>query len=171
MWRYGFSAGDVHSYIPRVSQGDVGESHDSLIIAVDGERTRNIADFAGCALSREDGGEIVYLIVVRAGRRECAAVIACPESCRHISEQLTCKSNGMSMDNRRSREFVFRTLSADRLAGASFERFDDCSRQQMLWTSPEQHLQKSAACGCALAMASMTKVDGGAKEPGRQLQH
>ena len=55
-----------------VSQGDVGESHD-LIIAVDGERTRNIADLQD-ALSREDGGEIVYLVVVRAGRRECVAV-------------------------------------------------------------------------------------------------
>ena len=55
-----------------VSQGDVGESHD-LIIAVDGERTRNIADLQD-ALSREDGGEIVYLVVVRAGRRECIAV-------------------------------------------------------------------------------------------------
>jgi S1-C subfamily serine protease len=55
-----------------VSQGDVGESHD-LIIAVDGERTRNIADLQD-ALSREDGGEIVYLVVVRAGRRECVSV-------------------------------------------------------------------------------------------------
>ena len=55
-----------------VSQGDVGESHD-LIIAVDGERTRNIADLQD-ALSREDGGEIVYLVVVRAGRRDCVAV-------------------------------------------------------------------------------------------------
>ena len=55
-----------------VSQGDVGESHD-LIIAVDGERTRDIADLQD-ALSREDGGEIVYLVVVRAGRRECVAV-------------------------------------------------------------------------------------------------
>jgi len=40
---------------------------------VDGERTRNIADLQD-ALSREDGGEIVYLVVVRAGRRECVAV-------------------------------------------------------------------------------------------------
>jgi hypothetical protein len=48
-----------------VSQGDVGESHD-LIIAVDGERTRNIADLQD-ALSREDGGEVVYLVVIRAG--------------------------------------------------------------------------------------------------------
>jgi len=55
-----------------VSQGDVGESHD-LIIAVDGERTRNIADLQD-ALSREDGGEIVYLVVLRAGHRECVAV-------------------------------------------------------------------------------------------------
>ena len=52
-------------------QSDVGESHD-LIIAVDGERTRNIADLQD-ALSREDGGEIVYLVVVRAGRRECVS--------------------------------------------------------------------------------------------------
>jgi S1-C subfamily serine protease len=55
-----------------VSQGDVGESHD-LIIAVDGERTRNIADLQD-ALSRADDGEIVYLVVVRAGRRQCVAV-------------------------------------------------------------------------------------------------
>jgi S1-C subfamily serine protease len=55
-----------------VSQGDVGESHD-LIIAVDGERTRNIADLQD-ALSGENGGVIVYLIVVRAGRRECVPV-------------------------------------------------------------------------------------------------
>ena len=55
-----------------VSQSDVGESHD-LIIAVDGERTRNIADLQD-ALSRADDGEIVYLIVVRKGRRQCLAV-------------------------------------------------------------------------------------------------
>jgi S1-C subfamily serine protease len=55
-----------------VSQSDVGESHD-LIIAVDGERTRNIADLQD-ALSRADDGEIVYLVVVRAGRRQCVAV-------------------------------------------------------------------------------------------------
>jgi S1-C subfamily serine protease len=55
-----------------VSQGDVGESHD-LIIAVDGERTRNVADLQD-ALSREGGGEIVYLVVVRGGRRECVSV-------------------------------------------------------------------------------------------------
>jgi S1-C subfamily serine protease len=55
-----------------ISQSDVGESHD-LIIAVDGERTRNIADLQD-ALSRADDGEIVYLVVVRAGRRQCVAV-------------------------------------------------------------------------------------------------
>jgi S1-C subfamily serine protease len=55
-----------------VSQGDVGESHD-LIIAVDGERTRNIADLQD-ALSLADDGEIVYLVVVRGGRRQCVAV-------------------------------------------------------------------------------------------------
>ena len=55
-----------------VSQGDVGESHD-LIIAVDGERTRSIVDLQD-ALGRAHDGEIVYLVVVRAGRRQCVAV-------------------------------------------------------------------------------------------------
>ena len=55
-----------------ISQNDVGESHD-LIIAVDGERTRNIVDLQD-ALSRANDGEIVYLVVVRAGRRQCVAV-------------------------------------------------------------------------------------------------
>ena len=53
-------------------QSDVGESHD-LIIAVDGERTRNILDLQD-ALGRARDGEIVYLVVVRAGRRQCVAV-------------------------------------------------------------------------------------------------
>jgi S1-C subfamily serine protease len=49
-------------------QSDVGESHD-LIIAVDGERTRNIVDLQD-ALDRAHDAEIVYLVVVRAGRRQ-----------------------------------------------------------------------------------------------------
>jgi S1-C subfamily serine protease len=53
-------------------QSDVGESHD-LIIAVDGERTRNIVDLQD-ALDRAHDGEIVYLVVVRAGRRQHIAV-------------------------------------------------------------------------------------------------
>jgi S1-C subfamily serine protease len=53
-------------------QSGVGESHD-LIIAVDGERTRNILDLQD-ALGRAHDGEIVYLVVVRAGRRQCVAV-------------------------------------------------------------------------------------------------
>jgi S1-C subfamily serine protease len=53
-------------------QSDVGESHD-LIIAVDGERTRNIVDLQD-ALDRVHHGEIVYLVVVRAGRRQHVAV-------------------------------------------------------------------------------------------------
>jgi S1-C subfamily serine protease len=53
-------------------QSDVGESHD-LIIAVDGERTRNILDLQD-VLGRAHDGEIVYLVVVRAGRRQCVAV-------------------------------------------------------------------------------------------------
>jgi hypothetical protein len=64
-----------------VSQGDVGESHD-LIIAVDGERTRNIADLED-ALDRAHNGEIVYLVVVRRAG-ENASQYACPVSCRHI---------------------------------------------------------------------------------------
>ena len=53
-------------------QSDVGESHD-LIIAVDGARTRNIVDLQD-ALDRAHDGEIVYLVVVRAGRRQQVAV-------------------------------------------------------------------------------------------------
>jgi S1-C subfamily serine protease len=53
-------------------QSEVGESHD-LIIAVDGERTRNTVDLQD-ALDRVHDGEIVYLDVIRAGRRQHIAV-------------------------------------------------------------------------------------------------
>jgi hypothetical protein len=48
------------------------------------------------------------------------------------------------MDNRRSREFVF-LLSTDRLAGASFERFDDCSPADAV--DLEQHCKRAQHAG------------------------
>jgi S1-C subfamily serine protease len=50
-----------------VRQSGVGESHD-LIIAVDGERTRNLDDFRRATGEAEAGG-IVYLTVVSGGER------------------------------------------------------------------------------------------------------
>jgi hypothetical protein len=55
-----------------IGQSDVGESHD-LIIAVDGERTRNIADLQD-TLDRAEDGEIVYLVVLCAGHLQHIAV-------------------------------------------------------------------------------------------------
>jgi S1-C subfamily serine protease len=55
-----------------MGQSDVGESHD-LIIAVDGERTRDIADLQD-ALDRADDGETVYLVILRAGHLQHIAV-------------------------------------------------------------------------------------------------
>jgi hypothetical protein len=55
-----------------MGQSDIGESHD-LIIAVDGERTRNIADLQD-TLDRAEDGEIVYLVILRAGHRQHIAV-------------------------------------------------------------------------------------------------
>ena len=50
-----------------VQQSGLGESHD-LIIAVDGQRTRNLNDFMR-AIGEAEAGEIVYLTVVSEGRR------------------------------------------------------------------------------------------------------
>ena len=50
-----------------VQQSGLGESHD-LIIAVDGQRTRNLDDFMR-AIGEAEPGEIVYLTVVSEGRR------------------------------------------------------------------------------------------------------
>jgi S1-C subfamily serine protease len=50
-----------------VQQSVLGESH-VLIIAVDGERTRNLDDFMR-AIGEAEAGEIVYLTVVSDGRR------------------------------------------------------------------------------------------------------
>jgi S1-C subfamily serine protease len=50
-----------------IQQSGLGESHD-LIIAVDGQRTRNLDDFMR-AIGEAEPGEIVYLTVVSEGRR------------------------------------------------------------------------------------------------------
>ena len=44
------------------------EPHET-IIAVDGERTRNVTEFEE-AIEKADAGEVVYLTVVSSGRRE-----------------------------------------------------------------------------------------------------
>lgn len=46
----------------------IGESHQT-IIAVDGERTRDVTDFEE-AIEKAEAGEVVYLTVVSGGRRE-----------------------------------------------------------------------------------------------------
>jgi S1-C subfamily serine protease len=51
-----------------VSGSGIGDSHD-LIIAVDGQRTRNIAEFED-AVGKAEPGESVYLVVARASRRQ-----------------------------------------------------------------------------------------------------
>jgi hypothetical protein len=60
----------------------------------------------------------------------------------------------MSMDNRRSRVFVF-LLSADRLAGASLCGLT-IARQQMLWTSSSSAKERSMRVS---RDGSMTKLD------------
>jgi S1-C subfamily serine protease len=50
-----------------VHRSGLGESHD-LIIAVDGQRTRNLDDFMH-AISEAEAGQIVYLTVVSKGER------------------------------------------------------------------------------------------------------
>lgn len=51
-----------------VSASGIGDSHD-LIIAVDGQRTRNIAEFED-AVGKAEPGESVYLVIARASRRQ-----------------------------------------------------------------------------------------------------
>ncbi len=51
-----------------VSASGIGDSHD-LIIAVDGQRTRNIVEFED-AVGRAEPGESVYLVIARASRRQ-----------------------------------------------------------------------------------------------------
>jgi PDZ domain len=60
-----------------VQQSGLGESHD-LIIAVDGQRTRNLDDFMR-AIGEAEPGEIVYLTVVSEGRRNQVRVELPPE--------------------------------------------------------------------------------------------
>ena len=51
-----------------VSGSGIGDSHD-LIIAVDGQRTRNIVEFED-ALGKAEPGQSVYLVIARANRRQ-----------------------------------------------------------------------------------------------------
>jgi S1-C subfamily serine protease len=51
-----------------LEQSGVGQSHE-LIIAVDGQRTRNVTDFEE-AIGKAEAGEFVYLTVVSHGQRE-----------------------------------------------------------------------------------------------------
>ena len=60
-----------------VQQSGLGESHD-LIIAVDGQRTRNLDDFMR-AIGEAEAGEIVYLTVVSEGMRNQVRVELPPE--------------------------------------------------------------------------------------------
>jgi S1-C subfamily serine protease len=50
-----------------VQESGLGESHD-LIIAVDGQRTRNLDDFRR-TIGEAEAGEIVYLTVLYGGER------------------------------------------------------------------------------------------------------
>ena len=55
-----------------VQQSGIGESYD-LIIAADGQRTHDVPELAE-ALREAVSGELVYLVVVRKGRRESVVV-------------------------------------------------------------------------------------------------
>jgi S1-C subfamily serine protease len=67
-----------------LQQSGIGQSHE-LIIAIDGQRTRDITDF-GEAIEKAEAGEFVYLTVLSHGEREQLRVelpVACPpDSCR-----------------------------------------------------------------------------------------
>lgn len=51
-----------------LEQSGIGQSHE-LIIAVDGQRTRDVIDF-GQAIEKAEAGEFVYLTVLSHGQRE-----------------------------------------------------------------------------------------------------
>jgi hypothetical protein len=55
-----------------VQQSGIGESYD-LIIAADGQRTRDVPELAE-ALCEAVGGGLIYLVIVRKGRRESVVV-------------------------------------------------------------------------------------------------
>ena len=67
-----------------LQQSGIGQSH-QLIIAIDGQRTRDVTDF-GEAIENAEAGEFVYLTVLSHGEREQLRVelpVAClPDSCR-----------------------------------------------------------------------------------------
>jgi S1-C subfamily serine protease len=55
-----------------LEQGGIGESSE-VIIAVDGQRTRDVMDFEEL-IGKVEAGEIVYLSVVSGGQRRQVAV-------------------------------------------------------------------------------------------------
>jgi S1-C subfamily serine protease len=61
-----------------LQQSGIGQSH-QLIIAVDGQRTRDLFDL-GQALQEAKEGEIVYLTVVSGGQRAQVRVALPPSS-------------------------------------------------------------------------------------------
>jgi S1-C subfamily serine protease len=67
-----------------LQQSGIGQSHE-LIIAVDGQRTRDVTDF-GEAIAKAEAGQFVYLTVLSHGQREQLRVelpVAClSDSCR-----------------------------------------------------------------------------------------
>jgi S1-C subfamily serine protease len=55
-----------------LQQSEIGESRE-VIIAVDGQRTRDVSDF-GEVMGKAEAGESVYLTVVSGGQRRQVAV-------------------------------------------------------------------------------------------------
>ena len=74
-----------------LEQSGIGQSHE-LIIAVDGQRTRDVTDF-GEAIEKAEAGEFVYLTILSQGQREQLRVelpVAClPDSCREAGASPT----------------------------------------------------------------------------------
>jgi S1-C subfamily serine protease len=74
-----------------LEQSGIGQSHE-LIIAVDGQRTRDVIDF-GQAIEKAEAGEFVYLTVLSHGQREQLRVelpVAClPDFCREVGASPT----------------------------------------------------------------------------------
>ena len=57
-----------------LQQSGIGQSHE-LIIAVDGQPTRDVTDF-GEAIAKAEAGQFVYLTVLSDGQREQLRVVA-----------------------------------------------------------------------------------------------
>lgn len=74
-----------------LQQNGISQSHE-LIIAVDGQRTRDVTDF-GEAIAKAEAGQFVYLTVLSRGQREQLRVelpVAClSDSCRQAGASPT----------------------------------------------------------------------------------